>query len=239
MRFIVAAGGSGTRMLPSTRFINKHLIALLNGELMIDKPLQFLRLHAVDEITLVTGSNHAAQMVEYVGDGSQYGFKKVGYAFQPKPAGIADVLNRISQEGSEQGVLMILGDNYFSSLQPTLLNLGDADHAAAWEFDLGNPEMAKRFGQVERDLNNNPLFITEKPKNPIHGKVLTGLYFFPSDVFKKVQELAPSQRNELEITHLLGMYLTENRLAVHEVEGKWADLGEWNEIRKFVTNDLS
>jgi glucose-1-phosphate thymidylyltransferase len=237
MRALVAAGGSGTRMLPITRWLNKHLIPLCNGELMIDKPLQFLKAHAFEEVTVVTGANHAAQIVEYVADGERYGFKRVEYAFQSKPAGIADILNRVSHENTQNGVLLILGDNYFSSIQTSILHLSDyPSFAAAWEFDLGDPELAKRFGQADRDESGRPVAITEKPKNPTHGRILTGLYFFPSDVFEHVAKLSPSARNELEITHLLEMYMREKRLVVHEVEGKWADLGEWPELLNFIVS---
>ena len=237
MKVLVAAGGSGTRMLPVSRWLNKHLIPLKGGELMIDKPLKFLRQHAIDEVTVVTGANHAAQIVEYIGDGEQYGFNRIEYAFQPKPAGIADILNRVSHDNTENGVLIILGDNYFSSVQSSLLGLRDyPEFAAAWEFDLGDQELAKRFGQADRDSSGRPVAITEKPLKPSHGRILTGLYFFPGDVFEYVSKLSPSARNELEITHLLEMYMKEKRLIVHEVEGSWADLGEWAELHNFLVN---
>jgi glucose-1-phosphate thymidylyltransferase len=237
MKSIIAAGGSGTRMAPSTRWMNKHLIPLMNGELIIDKPLQFLRKHEIEQVTLVTGANHAAQIVEYIGDGNQYGFKRIEYAFQAKPAGISDILNRVSHGDTEDGILLLLGDNYFSSMQTSILELSDTPHfAACWEFDMGSAELAKRFGQFYEDGDGNKSII-EKPKTPIHSRILTGLYFFPSDVFHKVNMLSPSARGELEITDLLKLYLEQNRLEVHTVEGDWADLGEWESLRAYVVNN--
>lgn len=233
MKAIIAAGGSGTRMSPSTKWMNKHLIPLLNGELIIDKPLQFFRQHHIDEVTIVTGANHAAQIVEYVGDGRQYGYKRVEYAFQAKPAGISDILNRVSHIGTEDGILLLLGDNYFSTMQTSILELSNyPSFAACWEFDIRDAELAKKFGQYITDGING--WIVEKPSIPVHSRILTGLYFFPADVFEKVNKLSPSARGELEITALLDMYLKENKLDVHAVEGEWADLGEWESLKSFV-----
>ena len=76
--------------------------------------------------------------------------------------------------------------------------------------------------------------IVEKPKNPVHSKILTGLYYFPVDVFDRVERMTPSARNELEITGLMEMYLKDKALEINQVEGMWKDLGEWNPWQEFV-----
>jgi glucose-1-phosphate thymidylyltransferase len=184
-------------------------------------------------VTIVTGSKHATQICEYVGDGDRYGFTAVDYAFQPKSAGIADVLKRISHKGTEHGVLLILGDNFFSHAQK--LSILNKDRAACWEFDIGDPVLARRFGQVLRDSQGSAEYIVEKPSSPVHGRILTGLYYFPADVFKYVEEMEPSARGELEVTGLLDMYLRINRLDVLAVEGHWMDLGEWPSLEEFIS----
>lgn len=234
MLICVAAGGSGTRMLPVTRWINKHLIPVGNGDLMIDMPLKFLQKHGFKNISIVTGSNHATQICEYVGDGDKYSFDQVEYSFQAKPAGIADILNRIGHRGSDDGVLLILGDNYFESHQLSICSLPLGDMAACWEYDMGSPALARSFGQVIRSSDGDPSCIVEKPLCPDHGRILTGLYYFPANVFQYVEQLTPSARGELEITALLDVYLKQNKLKVFQVEGEWSDLGEIPSWEKFI-----
>lgn len=226
MKVIVAAGGSGTRMAPATRYVNKHLIPVGPGKLMIDLPLEFLASHGIKDVCVVTGSNHASQICDYVGDGQEYGFKHVSYFFQPKPAGISDVLNRVNR--FDDSVLLILGDNTFDGMRLDLERLEREGQAACFEYDVGSVELAGRFGQLYGDE------IIEKAKSPSHSRILTGLYYFPKDVFTKIQNLTPSKRNELEITDLLGLYLKEGRLKSYPVQGSWADLGEWNSWQEFV-----
>lgn len=227
MKFVVAAGGSGSRLSPITRFTNKHLIPCEPHKLMIDYPLDFMIGQGASEVTIVTGSNHASQIVDYVGDGDKYGYRRVEYAFQARPAGIADILKRISIK--DEGVCLILGDNYFSAQQ---VKIQTFSRAAAFQYDVVDMDLAKSFGQVFfRD--GIPTYIVEKPENPQHSKILTGLYYFPPDVLEKVNRLSPSMRNELEITDLLEIYLKEGRLDVHDVSGEWCDLGEWSSLQKF------
>ena len=236
MLTIVACGGSGTRMAPATMFVNKHLLPIGNGELMVDMPLKFLSWHKkIKDITIVTGSNHASQICDYIQDGEKYGFRRVEYAFQPKPLGIADVLRRVSHKDTSDGVLLILGDNYFSEPQNMFYALG-GDNAIAWEFDIGDVDCAKAFGQADRDSGYNVVSITEKPSTPTHSRILTGLYCFPADVFGMVDKLSPSERGELEITDLLRMYMDKDRLDVFDVNGEWSDLGEQEPWAEFVAS---
>ena len=67
----------------------------------------------------------------------------------------------------------------------------------------------------------------EKPRKPKSKYAITGLYFYPNDVVKKVNLITPSQRGELEITSLNELYLKEGRLKV-ELLGRgfaWLDTG--------------
>jgi glucose-1-phosphate thymidylyltransferase len=237
MKTILAAGGEGTRLLPMTRYMNKHLCPIGKNELMIDKPLKFIRLHFIDELTIVTGSKHAAQIVDYIQDGSKYGFKYVEYSFQDSSFGIADVLNRVAHRDSSEGILLLLGDNYFERIQTSIFSIPkNSRDAYVWEYDIGSLEQAKRFGQVLTFSDGQPYDIVEKPDEPDHTRILTGLYYFPSDVFSYVKGLSMSDRGELEITSLLRVYLREKRLIIHQVDGQWCDLGEDETWMKFVSS---
>lgn len=227
---IVAAGGSGTRMLPITKYINKHLISCDKETLMIDYPLQFMKKNGFDDIVVVTGSSHASQIVDYVADGNKYGFKRVEYAFQPKPAGIADVLKRVSHHDVSDGVMLILGDNYFGNFEIPILA---KNFATSFEYDIKDINKAKAFGQIVGSWDDKTIDIIEKPQNPTHSRILTGLYVFPADVFDVVESLNPSSRNELEITDLLKIYLKRDQLQTIVINGEWADLGEWESLKKF------
>lgn len=238
MIIAVAAGGNGTRLLPFTQFANKHLFPIYKGTLMIDYPMHMLAKSGAERVCVITGGKHATQIVDYLKDGEKYGLEGIDYAFQQAAFGIADVLKRIPTGTKHQSVLLVLGDNYFEEPQQSLSEF-DRDKAGCWEFDIGSIELASRFGQLMCDENMKPIQIVEKPLEPTHSRVLTGMYYFPDDVFDKVAALEPSARNELEITDLLNIYLKEGRLDVYAVEGEWADLGEYPSLTKHIINQWS
>lgn len=233
---VIGAGGNGTRLYPLTKYINKCIAPVGFEKLMIDLPIGFLKHHGIKDITILSGGNHIEQFIQYIGDGKSKELNSVDYVVQPKPLGIADIFKRLKKEECQDGVLLILGDNYFSHKQPMLSAYFKGMNAFAWEFDCGSKDKAKAFGQVLYDSQNKPMDIIEKPVEPQHSRILTGLYFFPFDVFEKVDRLEPSQRNELEITHLLKMYMSDNRLSVEQVVGSWADLGEWSSYMSFLSD---
>lgn len=238
---VVAAGGSGTRMAPITKFVNKQLIPCgKDGKLMIDYPIEHMAQLGFDDLHIVTGCAHAGQISEYVGDGLRYGFKRVDYRIQPTAAGIADILIRVRHvvQKEQCGVLLILGDNYFEKAVSLLGVFQNSFNAHCWEYDVGDPKAAARFGQVVYDDHGKAVDLVEKPPTPIHSKIVSGIYYFPADVHQMLDKLSPSKRGELEITELLAVYAKLNRLSVNQIEGQWSDLGTWESWSTFMADQL-
>jgi glucose-1-phosphate thymidylyltransferase len=123
-----------------------------------------------------------------------------------------------------------LGDNIFygngliDKLSHAVSNTSNGNVATVFGYHVNDPE---HYGVVEFDYSGKALSLEEKPVTPKSNYAITGLYFYPNDVIKKVNELIPSNRGELEITSINQMYLNENRLTV-ELLGRgyaWLDTG--------------
>src|SRR5690606_22933487 len=68
--------------------------------------------------------------------------------------------------------------------------------------------------------------IVEKPKKIIQGGyAVPGLYFYPADVYKKVKNIKPSDRGELEITDINNSYAYSQRLHGLHAKFTWMDAG--------------
>ena len=90
---------------------------------------------------------------------------------------------------------------------------------------------ANRFGVVEiRD--GSIVSIEEKPTKPKSSYAVTGLYLFDNNVFKIINALKPSKRNQLEITDVIGSYLKNDSLKYAFVKGFWSDAGTFNSLYK-------
>jgi glucose-1-phosphate thymidylyltransferase len=203
MKGIILAGGSGTRLYPLSKAISKQLMPIFDKP-MIYYPLSILMLSGIQEILIISTSEDLPRFEKLLGDGSEIGMK-FQYIAQPSPDGIAQAFILGREFIGNDDVCLILGDNiYYGSglikiLSSAVLNVSNDNVATVFGYHVDDPE---HYGVVDFDKNGKVLSIEEKPKNPKSNYVVTGLYFYPNDVLKKVTRVMPSYRGELEITSI-------------------------------------
>ena len=237
MRGIILAGGTGTRLGPVTRAINKHLMPIYDKP-MIYYPLTTLILAGVTEIQFLSTPEAIPSFKRLLGDGRQWGVK-ISYCEQDAPTGIAGGLKIAAREiGDEEPILVILGDNIFfgQGLGRNISEVSSDSSCHIWTQKVRDPES---FGIAELNTQGEILRLVEKPTTDIGNNAVTGLYKFPSGILSKLDELNPSTRNELEITEVLERYLTEKRLTAHNLSRSvyWLDAGtieNLGEVSQFV-----
>lgn len=230
LKGIVLAGGSGTRLYPITRGVSKQLLPVYDKP-MIYYPLSTLMLAGIRDILVITTPEDSHQFKRLLGDGSQWGIR-LGYAEQPKPAGLAEAfLIGAAFIGSDR-VAMVLGDNiFFGHGLPEMLAMAAERQSGATVFAYHVRDPA-RYGVVAFDRNDRPVSIEEKPKRPRSNWAITGLYFFDNDVVRHASDVKPSARGELEITDLQLRYLADDKLHVERM-GRgfaWLDTGTFESL---------
>lgn len=227
---VILAAGKSSRLYPATLAATKQLLPVYDKPL-IYYPLSTLMLAGIDEFVIISNPKEKQVFQELFKDAKKYLGINIEFAVQETPKGIADAFNVVYDHlfghvSAYDRIALILGDNIFygASLTSMLKWANAAESAVTFALQVNDPE---RFGVVEIDKYGNALSIEEKPKDPKSNLAVTGLYFYPKDVFAKVRGLSPSARGELEITDLNKLYLEEKRLTVQKMlRGMvWFDTG--------------
>jgi glucose-1-phosphate thymidylyltransferase len=221
---IILAGGEGTRLYPVTMAVNKHLLQIYDKPL-IYFPLSTLIMAGIKEVIVVSGSRSINQFMSSLGDGSNFGIS-ISYCTQEKSNGIVGALDSAASLVGVESALVILGDNIFfgGGFGQTIQNLESAETARIWTKRVSNP---RDYGVLEVDDNGVPVGITEKPIEPRSKLAVTGLYFLPTNYTSHLSNVSMSHRNELEITDLLHVYLSQGLLSWSNLSRgtAWFDAG--------------
>ena len=221
---IILAGGTGKRLSPITKSVNKQLLPLFDKP-MIFYPLSILMLAKIRDILIITNKKDINSFSNLFGNGKNLGIK-INYLEQKKANGLPEAFIIGEKFINNKNVALILGDNFFYGqgfTKKLRVNKKLINGCKIFLYKVKNPQ---DYGTVEI-IKNKISTIKEKPKKSKSSLAITGLYFFDKNVVNFSKKLKPSKRNELEITDLLKIYKKKNKLS-YDFMGRgsaWLDTG--------------
>lgn len=246
MKALILSGGKGTRLHPITYTYAKQLVPVAN------KPVLFYALETIVaagivDIGIILGET-GAEIRAAVREGKQFGADvSITYIQQEQPLGLAHAVKMAQPFLQNERFLMFLGDNFIEEdIGPAVRRFAAQEYSCHAQIFLkqvpdphhfGVAQLCTYDGQPVTDPTNLPdekiciQRVVEKPKEPISGFALIGIYFFDAHIFTAIDAIHPSPRGELEITDAI-QYLVDHdyRVRSHIITGYWIDTGQMQDM---------
>src|SRR5690606_17941333 len=112
MKGVILAGGTGSRLYPLTKAVNKHLLPV-GGVPMIYHALRKMKAAGIEDVLIVSGRHHLGDMVRSLEGGSEFGVR-LAYRAQEEAGGIAQALALAETFAGGEPIAVLLGDNLFA-----------------------------------------------------------------------------------------------------------------------------
>ncbi len=230
MKGVVLAGGTGSRLFPLTKVTNKHLLPV-GRKPMIYYPIEKLTEAGIEQILIVTGTEHMGSVVGLLGSGREFGCAFT-YKVQDEAGGIAQALNLAENFAAGDSLAVILGDNLFEDpLAPMIERFRRDQGDRGARIALKEVPDPHRFG-VATLQGERVAKIVEKPREPESRWAVTGIYLYDGGVFEIIRTLKPSARGELEITDVNNHYIARGEMGYDFIRGWWTDAGTFESLSR-------
>jgi glucose-1-phosphate thymidylyltransferase len=236
---IVLCGGTGSRMFPVTKAINKQLLPVFDKP-MFYYPLSLMMLSGVREFIFIINKNQENNFRKVLGNEKDLGIK-VKFIVQEKPKGLPEAFILAEEFIKNQSIALILGDNFFYGNMLSPLIKSSFHIKKGCNIYLYPSNNTSAYGVVEFNNKGKINRIIEKPKKTKSNLIITGLYIFDKEVSNYAKMLKPSKRNELEIVDLINIYKSKQKLNTIKLGrgSAWMDVGNFSDlesISNFVQN---
>ena len=217
MKGLVLSGGFGTRLRPITYTMQKQLIPIAN------KPILFYAIEdlinvGIKNIGIIVGPNKE-QVMKTVGDGSNWG-AKITYIEQNQPKGLGHAVLIAKNFLKDDDFVMYLGDVLVRGGIGELVNhfVNSEDDGSILLTPVKNPQ---DFGIAKLDKNHKIVELLEKPKSPPTNLAIAGVYIFRNSVFRALESIKASKRDELEITNAIQWLVSKKRAISYKIVKEW------------------
>jgi len=227
---IILAGGSGSRLAPTTISTSKHLLQVYDKP-MIYYSVSLIMLLWIKNILIITNSKFLNNYKLLLGNGKKLGIN-IEYKIQNKPRGLPDAFRIGKKFLGLDSFIFLLGDNiFFGHGLIELINraINDNIGCSTFSFSVKEPQ---QFGVIKISKSNKIEKIVEKPKKFLSSLAITGLYIFDHKCHDYLKKIKPSKRNEFEIVSILNHYLSnftlKNNILTRGIS--WFDTGNFNSL---------
>jgi glucose-1-phosphate thymidylyltransferase len=180
MKAIVLAAGYATRLYPLTLSVAKPLLPL-GGRPLLDRIVAGIGdVPEVDGVHIVTNAKFAASFRDWAAGGTAVVHDDGTTSEDDRLGAIGDIRFVLDETGIDDDLLVIAGDNLFDFSLAEYVDWwrGKGEASAVALHDVGDLELAGRYGVVAVAADGRILSFEEKPEQPRSTLIATAAYIF-------------------------------------------------------------
>jgi glucose-1-phosphate thymidylyltransferase len=222
VKALILAAGYATRLRPLTDTIPKQLLPV-GGRPMVDWILDRIAETSADEVHLVTNARFAADFERWA-QGKDVRVHDDGTTSNEDRLG---AIGDIAFVDLDDDLLAIAGDNLF--------DFSLADYESYWRakagscvavHDVGDPELAKKYGIVDVDADDRITNFVEKPENPPTTLCATATYLYGRDHAALVRMYLEEGNPPDQPGNFVAWLHKREPVYAYRFPGEWYDIGD-------------
>lgn len=222
MKALILAAGYATRLRPLTDTIAKPLLPV-GGRPMVDWILDRIEETSADEIHLVTNARFARDFERWA-EGKDVHVHNDGTTSNEDRLG---AIGDIDFVGIDDDLLAIASDNLF--------DYSLADYEAYWRakggsciavHDVGDVELAKKYGIVDVDEDDRVTNFIEKPESPPTTLCATATYLYRREDVARVKTYLAEGNPPDQPGNYVAWLHRRAPVYAYRFPGEWYDIGD-------------
>ena len=239
LKIVILCAGYATRLYPLTKNMPKPLLPVGNKPILEWILERVQEVQGVEAVYLVSNQKFAGHFeswsakvkypwpVEVVNDHTTSNETRLG--------AIGDLAYVIkTKKVPPSDLLVIAGDNFFDFDLASFVNFGKKKrpHGVIAVYDVGDKDLAKRYGLVRTDEEGKILEFQEKPPEPATTLASSGIYWFPQETWSLLDRYITSGHNTDQPGHYMRWLAETSGLFAFSLKGKWLDIGDLASYQK-------
>ena len=239
MKVVILCAGYATRLYPLTENMPKPLLPVGNKPILEWILERVQKVQNVEAVYLVSNQKFAGHFetwtaevkypwpVEVVNDHTTSNETRLG--------AIGDLAYVIKTKKIDPcDLLVIAGDNLFDFDLAAFVDFGKKKrpHGIIAVYDVGDRELAKRYGLVRTDTEGKILEFQEKPQEPATTLASSGIYWLPREIWSLLDRYIASGHNTDQPGHYMRWLAETSGLFACSLKGKWLDIGDLASYQK-------
>ena len=226
MKALILAAGYATRLRPLTDSIPKQLLPV-GGRPIVDWIFDRIEETSADEIHLVTNARFADDFVCWARDKDVVVHNDGTTSNEDRLGAIGD----IQFVDLDDDLLVTAGDNLFDySLGDYEAYWRERDGSCIAVYDVGDPELAKKYGVVDVDENDRVTAFVEKPVDPPTTLCATATYLYTREDANLIATYLAEGNPPDQPGNYVAWLHARAPVYAYRFEGDWFDIGDRDQL---------